>query len=159
MLRLYGTLDGSGLTEAFDRIASELDGQLEQTVDAVAQGLETAVRDTTPVAKDDPLGRRKGGQGRASIRFDLSGATATFFGISYLEYVIAGTEPHEIRARNAPALVFYWDKVGSIVHFVRVHHPGTKPNDFRDEALAQSDEIVQPELERLFAWVGEMVGR
>lgn len=41
-----------------------------------------------------------------------------------------GTEPHIIRARQAPRLVFYWPKAGRVVAFKQVSHPGTKPNRF-----------------------------
>lgn len=47
-----------------------------------------------------------------------------------------GTEPHVIEARNAPRLVFFWPKVGAVVSFKRVNHPGTKPNRFLTNALA-----------------------
>lgn len=47
-----------------------------------------------------------------------------------------GTQPHIIRAKNAPKLVFYWARVGKVVAFVQVHHPGTKPNRFLVNALA-----------------------
>ena len=46
-----------------------------------------------------------------------------------------GTKPHVIRARRAPMLVFYWDKVGRVVHFKHVNHPGTKPNRYLLKAL------------------------
>ena len=46
-----------------------------------------------------------------------------------------GTEPHIIRAVNKPKLVFYWPKVGKVVAFTEVHHPGTKPNRYLIDAL------------------------
>lgn len=47
-----------------------------------------------------------------------------------------GTQPHAIRAKNAPKLVFYWAKVGSVVAFTAVQHPGTKPNRFLTDSLS-----------------------
>lgn len=38
-----------------------------------------------------------------------------------------GTKPHEIRAKRAKVLAFFWPKVGSMVFTRRVSHPGTKP--------------------------------
>lgn len=36
-----------------------------------------------------------------------------------------GTRPHSIRPRNpAGYMVFYWPKVGHVVHFKHVNHPG-----------------------------------
>jgi len=52
----------------------------------------------------------------------------------YARYVHEGTRPHIIRARRAPALRFYWPRVGRVVFFKSVHHPGTKPNPFLTRA-------------------------
>lgn len=46
-----------------------------------------------------------------------------------------GTVPHPIVARRAPLLVFYWPKVGRVVSFKAVNHPGTQPNRFLVNAL------------------------
>jgi hypothetical protein len=35
-----------------------------------------------------------------------------------------GTKPHEIAAKNASALFFFWEKIGKNVAFKRVMHPG-----------------------------------
>lgn len=55
---------------------------------------------------------------------------------SYLPFVLSGTQPHVIAARNARAL--RWMGRGGIgVNFARaVNHPGTKPNDFPEQAMA-----------------------
>lgn len=37
-----------------------------------------------------------------------------------------GAKPHVIRPRKAKALRFYWKRVGSVVTFARVNHPGRK---------------------------------
>jgi hypothetical protein len=54
--------------------------------------------------------------------------------VPYALYVEEGTRPHEIRAKNAPFLVFFWPKVGRVVHFKRVQHPGTRPYKFLQRA-------------------------
>lgn len=54
-------------------------------------------------------------------------------GIALLHH--EGTEPHVIAARRRPMLVFYWPKVGRVVAFKRVNHPGTSPNRFLTDAL------------------------
>lgn len=46
----------------------------------------------------------------------------------YLGYILAGTEPHEIRPRGKKALRFVAG--GQVVFATRVQHPGTAPNDF-----------------------------
>lgn len=57
---------------------------------------------------------------------------------SYAYYVHEGTEPHEIVARNASVLAFYWatGPDGPGTYFFRsVHHPGTPPNRFLTDNL------------------------
>lgn len=46
-----------------------------------------------------------------------------------------GTKPHVIRARRKPMLVFFWPKVGRVVYFKQVNHPGTQPNRYLTDAL------------------------
>lgn len=53
-----------------------------------------------------------------------------------LGYQIYGTSAHVIRPRNPGGLlVFYWAKVGRIVHFKSVNHPGTRANRFVQESV------------------------
>ena len=46
----------------------------------------------------------------------------------YASFVDKGTRPHEIRGN--PLLVFFWAKVGRVVAFPRVNHPGNIAYDF-----------------------------
>jgi hypothetical protein len=55
--------------------------------------------------------------------------------VDYTLFVDQGTKPHPIRAKNAPMLVFYWPKVGRVVHFKSVKHPGNKPYEFLMKGL------------------------
>lgn len=41
-----------------------------------------------------------------------------------------------VKASHVPMLVFFWPKVGHVVRFKRVNHPGTRPNRFLTNALA-----------------------
>lgn len=45
-----------------------------------------------------------------------------------------GTAPHIIRAKNASALFFFWEKVGQNVAFVQVSHPGFRGIQFTKNA-------------------------
>jgi hypothetical protein len=45
------------------------------------------------------------------------------------DYVLFGTKPHEIKAKNAKALKTPYG------YFKKVNHPGTKPNDFLGRGL------------------------
>lgn len=44
-----------------------------------------------------------------------------------------GTPPHVITGN--PRLVFFWPKVGRVVAFPKVNHPGTRPNPYLVKAL------------------------
>lgn len=47
-----------------------------------------------------------------------------------------GTVPHTITASKAPALVFWSGRRGQVVRTLTVSHPGTAPNRYLVEALA-----------------------
>src|SRR5665647_837979 len=53
--------------------------------------------------------------------------------VSYAKAVVEGTAPHEIRPVNGRVLVFM--VAGKKVFTPIVHHPGTKPNPFMQNAL------------------------
>lgn len=52
-------------------------------------------------------------------------------------YITEGTKPHPIVARRAKFLRFFWPKVGRVVFFKSVNHPGTRPNRFYNRAVAR----------------------
>jgi hypothetical protein len=54
----------------------------------------------------------------------------------YALYVVCGTAPHEIRPANAQVLAFSIS--GKMVFAPLVHHPGTKPNPFLQEAVDEA---------------------
>jgi hypothetical protein len=58
--------------------------------------------------------------------------------VDYTLYVDQGTKPHPIHAKNAPALVFYWPKVGRVVAFKSVNHPGNKPYKFLEKGFERA---------------------
>ena len=51
------------------------------------------------------------------------------------DIIIGGSRPHPIVAKNAKALRFFWAKLGKVVFFKSVKHPGTKPNDFPSDVF------------------------
>lgn len=106
--------------------------------DALLAGMQAFGQDFLPVLRAfTPKGKRQDGDTSAHARDKLRFRVRTegadtvleFLGPSYLNYVIGGTKPHVIEPRRASALVFEW-KGGQLFFFRRVHHPGTKPNDF-----------------------------
>lgn len=56
----------------------------------------------------------------------------------YAIMVVKGTKPHVIRPKRAPRLVFFWPKVGRVVSFTKVNHPGTKANNYLLAALKRA---------------------
>jgi hypothetical protein len=50
------------------------------------------------------------------------------------KWITEGTRPHVIRVKRARFLRFYWPKVGRVVYFKSVNHPGTKANPFMSRA-------------------------
>lgn len=57
----------------------------------------------------------------------------------YTLYVDQGTMPHKITPRKPGGrLVFFWPKVGMVVHLKSVMHPGTKKYDFLTKGLRRA---------------------
>lgn len=50
-------------------------------------------------------------------------------------YQELGTVPHPIFARRKPLLVFFWKKVGHVVAFKKVNHPGNKATHYLSGSL------------------------
>lgn len=56
--------------------------------------------------------------------------------VPYALYMHEGTKPHTIKPRKpGGVLVFFWPKVGHVVHFKSVNHPGTRPYKFLERGL------------------------
>lgn len=62
---------------------------------------------------------------------------------SYAPYVLGGTRAHTIAARNAKALRWIANSGHGGVMFAKsVQHPGTKPNNFPERALAPITTLI-----------------
>lgn len=62
---------------------------------------------------------------------------------SYLPYVLGGTGPHVIAARNAKALRWIANNGHGGVMFAKsVQHPGTKPNNFPERAISPLTSLI-----------------
>jgi hypothetical protein len=136
--------DNSGIAK-LRQAAAKLPGQIDTLTREAADVTETALRQAAPVGKGGS--DYQPGSLRRSIAFDLSGTTAEFSASQVAQYVIGGTPAHEIEPREKQALAFYWAAYGDEFIFARVHHPGTKPNDFRVPALeragAESETLLE----------------
>lgn len=71
--------------------------------------------------------------------FSVSGGvTAGGRQAPYAIPVHEGSRPHIIRARRAPMLRFFWEKVGRNVAFKSVNHPGVAPRPFLRNATIRA---------------------
>jgi hypothetical protein len=83
---------------------------------------------------------KKTGKLAASVRFSRkryargigfeAGST-----VKYALYQETGTPPHIIRAKRAGMLTFFWPKVGHVVHFRSVRHPGNPGTHFLERGM------------------------
>lgn len=83
-------------------------------------------------------------------------------------WIVEGTRPHKIQAKNARALYFFWPKVGMFAVVPKrgefkthvsggklfigkgyVDHPGTKPNDYVSRAYYQLEDEIEQSLKRI----------
>ncbi len=59
-----------------------------------------------------------------------------------------GTKAHEIVAKNAPALAFFWPRVGQNVFFKRVMHPGFAGIHYTANAFAEMESEIKHGINR-----------
>jgi HK97 gp10 family phage protein len=83
----------------------------------------------------------------------LDGEGVVGVAASYAKAVVEGTAPHEIRPANSSVLVFM--VAGKKIFTPIVHHPGTKPNPFMQNALEETKSKVDVTFAEL--WL-ELVG-
>jgi hypothetical protein len=63
--------------------------------------------------------------------------------VPYLPYVVGGTGPHVIAARNAKALRWFANRGHGPIMFAKsVNHPGTKPNNFPERAISPLTSLI-----------------
>lgn len=146
MIRLSATFDSEETVRSLERIPGWLDDQLESLTAKAAKGLVGYLKQHAPVSKPQPDSKTSPGRLRDSIRAQQDGPVSELYAVGYAEFVIGGTSPHEIAAKTAPVLAFYWERVGAMAFYKSVHHPGTRPNDFRqpaiDEAAGDAEDLL-----------------
>lgn len=109
---------------------------LADTVEELCRQLDAVV----PVGEDDPLGRRRGGQLKASRKVSVRGLRARIaYPVPQALYTDQGTVPHRIRARRAPRLVFYWKRTGRVMYVIEVHHPGNRGTRWWSKVVAPAN--------------------
>lgn len=151
------TASGAGVTAAGALGASAVE-TLQSAVEETAAALTPFVKDAAPVAHGLTFSGAPitGGALRASLQWEIGTLGAVLLGRGTGEFVIGGTVPHPIVARNTGALAFWSQAMGRGILRKRVQHPGTAPNDFRQTALAAATNAtaVTDTLDRvLAAWI------
>lgn len=129
--------------QAVSRLLTSSNGPVVRELVTVGEMVRQEAKQRVGVSAPDPVPRKKPhrpGTLRDSIvaRLDFKGGKPTVMVGSeepYAEVHHEGSRPHVIRARNASKLVFFWPKLGRIVAFPKVNHPGTKPNRFLTDAV------------------------
>lgn len=61
-----------------------------------------------------------------------------------------GTKPHSIDAKNAPNLVFWWEREGRVFVGPHVNHPGTKPKNYIKNAVAYERRHLKADMAKAF---------
>lgn len=117
-----------------------------------------ALRRFAPVGQPDPLGRppRPGYRKlNENIRFrtHIVGASMRlrFYAPPQFIWTTRGTRPHRIPKRPLPyPLRFFWPRVGRVVYFMSVDHPGNKGDRWDRRAMDTKRSEVRTELRRGF---------
>jgi hypothetical protein len=113
--------------------------EARQVMNAVAQGIESEIRDKAP---------KRSGAMAESIKAEWTGPlTLKITGSAVAGYVEFGTKPHDIVPKTKPYLVFK-TKDGKWVKTKKVRHPGTKPNPF-----------IQPVVHDVMKDLGDSLGK
>ncbi len=133
MVRLHFDIEGADeLARNTSQAADRVQPLMKRILRSVGRRGVTLLRNFAPT-KTGKLARSIHlsitGRGRGGLRVHW------FDRVPYGGFVVSGTRPHTIFARNAKALVF---TVGGQLRFAKsVNHPGTKPNKYPARAARQ----------------------
>lgn len=111
--------------------------------------MREAVKEAERVAKATSAFKDVTGMLRKNIRGTLISKTEgqLVANTPYAEFIENGSRAHEIHARNAPMLSFFWEKKGQWVEFEWVNHPGTKATKFMEAAGDWGGNVLYDALE------------
>lgn len=117
-------------TAAVNNLFYATDGPVQQGLRDTANTVAAVSRRTAPKGKTKNLAKK------IIVRPTKNGWAVIAFA-EYAFYVHEGTQLHPISAHRPPRFMkFYWDKVGKVVYFEKVNHPGhPQPQPFLLEAL------------------------
>lgn len=119
--------------QAFRQYVQADGGDVDRFTRAAAEAVADTARRLAPRRSGELARRIDVEQNRQAGRF--APGWSVVCDAPYALFVHEGTRPHPIVARRAPLLVFYWERVGAVVAFPRVNHPGTRAQPFLADAL------------------------
>lgn len=136
------SIDTSQVDALMDKLESGAAGLKRAILENASETIGEKMREVIPVDT---------GAARDSITIDDYGDS---FAIGpHTGYTLGldqGTQPHEIYAVNAKALMITLAD-GSVIFRKHVHHPGTEPTHFIDETLAESVDDINDTIEAAMA--------
>jgi hypothetical protein len=151
------TIEGeSELVGAWVNVRSAVRGGMRR-------GVDLGCREGAAEARSRHAFKNRTGKLEKSIRGGLTGSSETeqtgeiVASEEHASFVENGTPAHEIRARNAPYLVFEWK--GRIVRTKSVNHPGTRPLPFMGLAYHKAEAVIIRETEVGVAFAQQILDR
>lgn len=142
------TIDLEPVFEAerrWDRAVEELSNATRRAVDrAVKEGASEAIQTRQYTDDTGLLTSRIRGYVEVSVPGGAVGVIGAL--TDYASFVEGGTEPHEIRARNAPNLIFK-ARDGNWVVTKVVQHPGHPAFPFMGQAYLKAERVLIREIE------------
>lgn len=118
---------------AFNRAFRSWSGPVGVHLRDATELVAVAARATAPRGTGELAAGHETDYGHAGTNHDLESRVVAV--PEHAIFVIKGTDPHVITAKNKPRLVFFWAKVGRVVSFKSVNHPGTQANNYLGAAL------------------------
>ena len=147
MIEIDIKIDTKGLADKLKNKADKVDSEINKFHNDLINIAHRWVQNKAP---------RKTGKLKQSIQKKKTGNTGVVWqeeGIAnYGKWVIEGTGPHIIEPKTKKAL--FWNGAGFPVK--RVHHPGTKPNDFFSKAMPQIESEVVRRVQVFGKWLEEL---
>jgi HK97 gp10 family phage protein len=131
------------IREAFRQAPLKIISNLNNAVNRIIIKVENSAKRNAPVNKS--FG---GGNLRQSIRSQMTGPMQgmVLVGAEYGIYVHEGTRPHEIRIRYKKVLA---NKRTGQIFGTLVHHPGTRPQPFLQQAIDDNMGFINSEFEKV----------
>lgn len=116
-------------------------------VNATAQAVRGAVKDTVDHARATTLFNDRSGKTRQSIRGEANGPEGEVKAGGVAKFLENGTAPHEIKPRRAKKLRFVVN--GEVAFARKVNHPGTAERPFMTQARDLGEKSLEYGLEFL----------